>query len=47
MCSQENLDKDDTLLVKIGYKMLLVCRCALLEEEHIEKDEQLLVGEVL
>ena len=36
-----------TLLVKIGYKMLLVWRCAPQKEDHIEKDETLLVGEVL
>ena len=35
------------LLIRIGYKTLLVGRCALQEEEHIEKNEELLVGEVL
>ena len=62
---QENIDKDETLLVgrgaqkkeqcrdedvmlliRIGNKTLLVRRCHP-QEEHIEKDEQLLVGEVL
>ena len=40
-------DEDVMLLIRIGNKMLLVWRCAPQEEEHIEKDEQLLVGDVL
>ena len=35
------------LLIRMGYKKLLVWRCAPQKEDHIEKDEQLLVGEVL
>ena len=31
------------LLVRIGYKTLLVLRCTLQEDEHIENDEMLLV----
>ena len=34
---------DEMLLVRIGYKMLLVWRCGPQEKEHIEKDEMLLV----
>ena len=37
-------DEDVMLLIRIGNKMLLVWRCAPQEEEHIEKDEMLLVG---
>ena len=32
------------LLIRMGYKMLLVWRCAPQKEDHIEKDETLLVG---
>ena len=35
--------EDETLLVRIGYKMLLVWRCGPHEKEHIEKDEMLLI----
>ena len=31
-------------LIRIGYKTLLVWRCHPQEEEHIDKDETLLVG---
>ena len=31
------------MLVRIGYKMLLVWRCPPQEEKHIGKDEKLLV----
>jgi hypothetical protein len=37
------ISADETLLVRIGYKTLLVWRCALWEEEPIGKDEKLLV----
>ena len=30
-------------MVRIGYKTLLVLRCTLQEDEHIENDEMLLV----
>ena len=36
-------DDDVMLLIRMGYKVLLVWRCAPHEKEHIEKDEMLLV----
>ena len=32
------------LLIRMGYKMLLVWRCAPQDQENIDKDETLLVG---
>ena len=39
---EECKDADVMLLIRMGYKMLLVWRCAP-QEEHIDKDETLLV----
>ena len=36
-------DEDVMLLIRMGYKMLLVWRCGPWEKEHIEKHETLLV----
>ena len=37
------ISADEMLLVRIGYKTLLVLRCALQEDEHIDKDEMMFV----
>ena len=41
---EQCISAHEMLLVRIGYKMLLVWRCGPQEKEHIEKDEKLLVG---
>ena len=41
---EECKDADVMFLIRIGYKTLLVRRCHPQEEEHIDKDETLLVG---
>ena len=40
---EQCISADEMLLVRIGYKMLLVWRCGPHEKEHIEKDKRLLV----
>ena len=40
---EQCIKADETLLIRIGNKMLLVWRYAPQDKEHIEKDEMLLV----